>query len=68
MSDRDWILFLNDIKKSIDKILRFTKELSKTQFIHDDKTCDAVLRNLEIIGEAIKNIPDEIKKDNSFIQ
>ena len=37
-------------------------ELSLPDFIKDDKTVDAVIRNFEIIGEASKNVPDDIKK------
>lgn len=35
--------------------------------MEDDKTSSAVIRKLEIIGEAVKNIPDEIKKKNTEI-
>ena len=35
--------------------------MSFDQFVKDDKTYDAVLRNLEIIGEAVKNLPEEVR-------
>ena len=38
------------------------------EFIADKKTRDAVVRNLEVIGEAAKNIPDEIKQEYSEIE
>jgi uncharacterized protein with HEPN domain len=62
MSDREWKLFLKDIEKSINKILNYTKGLNRQEFFGDDKTFDAVMRNLEIIGEAVKHFPDEIRE------
>jgi len=37
------------------------------EFKSDEKTMDAVLRNLEVIGEVVKNLPDEIKENNPDI-
>lgn len=54
-------LYLQDIHQSCVKVLRFTVDLSFEQFKLDDRTYDAVLRNLEIIGEAAKNVPEEIR-------
>jgi uncharacterized protein with HEPN domain len=54
-------LYLEDIQQSCAKVLRFTAGLSYEQFKQDDLKYDAVLRNLEIIGEAAKNVPDEIR-------
>lgn len=58
---RDNRLFLDDILKSCDRILRYTKDMSFADFITNDKTYDAVLRNLEVIGEAVKNLPDDFR-------
>jgi uncharacterized protein with HEPN domain len=51
-------LFLNDMVRSCEKILRFTAGLQAEDFFADEKTYDAVLRNPEIIGEAAKHISD----------
>lgn len=59
---RDYKLFLHDILESIEKILEFTKDMSFEEFVEDDKTASAVVRKLEIIGEASKNIPNQIIK------
>ncbi|MCF7794339.1 MAG: DUF86 domain-containing protein [Candidatus Cloacimonetes bacterium] len=59
---RDYKLFVEDILNSIDKIQNYMNELSLDQFIIDDKTVDAVVRNFEIIGEATKSIPAEIRE------
>jgi uncharacterized protein with HEPN domain len=40
----------------------YIKGLSKYTFTSDTKTTDAVVRNIEIIGEAVKNLPDSLKK------
>lgn len=61
MSKRNITLYLDDITTSIDKIETYTKGLSYDSFSNDPKTVDAVVRNLEIIGEAAKNIPKEIR-------
>jgi len=58
---RDWILYLDDILESSKKILRYVEGLTIDQFKADEKTYDAVVRNLEIIGEAAKNIPDSAR-------
>jgi len=58
---RDWKLFLEDILEGIDRITRYVSRFSFEKFAEDEKTIDAVIRNLEVIGEASKNIPDEIR-------
>ena len=55
-------LFLDDILESISKIKAYTQSMGYSEFIRDEKTKDAVLRNHEIMGEATKNIPDEVKE------
>ncbi len=59
MSNRRPKLFIDDIKSAIDKVELYIQGLTFTQFENDSKTVDAVIRNLEIIGEAVKNLPDE---------
>lgn len=61
-------LYLEDIQQSCAKVLRYTAGLSFEQFKQDDRTYDAVLRNLEIIGEAAKNVPDEFRQRFSFVE
>ncbi|MCS7164082.1 MAG: DUF86 domain-containing protein [Thermodesulfovibrio sp.] len=68
MSKRNWKLFINDIFESIQKIEKYTDNLSYDEFIIDEKTKDAVVRNLEIIGEAARQIPDNIKTAISEIE
>lgn len=52
MSERSVGLLLEDINDAIEKIGRYIEGLTKSDFLDDEKTGDAVVRNLEIIGEA----------------
>ena len=52
---------LNDILNEINKISKFIGKKSYAKFVTDEKTIYAVTRSLEIIGEATKNIPVDIK-------
>ncbi|MDR3627361.1 MAG: DUF86 domain-containing protein [Ignavibacteriaceae bacterium] len=62
MSKRDWKLLFEDILESIGKIESYTKEITFVDFSTNPLIIDAVVRNIEIIGEASKNIPVEIYK------
>ena len=59
MSKREWKLF---VEESIELVESYVANINFDDFKNDRKTIDAVVRNLEIIGEAARNIPDEIKK------
>ncbi|WP_373478372.1 DUF86 domain-containing protein [Geminocystis sp.] len=54
-------LYLEDINNSINKINKYIKNLNQIEFLENDLIYDAVIRNLQIIGEATKNIPDTIR-------
>ncbi|MFW6065106.1 MAG: DUF86 domain-containing protein [Candidatus Natronoplasma sp.] len=54
---------MEDISDSIRKIKVFTRNMTFEEFTADEKTRDVVLRNLEVIGEAVKNLLDEIVWD-----
>lgn len=58
---REYRDYINDIIDAIRKIIEFTKELTLEDFKKDDKTTFAVIRALEIIGEAVKKIPIAVK-------
>lgn len=62
MSKRDARLLLQDMLESLEKIERYTAGLTFERFAQDDRTVDAVVRNLEVIGEAARQIPSEVRE------
>lgn len=60
MSKRGSRVYLQDMLEAIQRILTYVDGLDYEAFRYDFKTQDAVLRNLEVFGEAAKRIPDEI--------
>lgn len=62
MSKREPQLLLQDIVDSIEKIRIYTNGMDIREFLQDDKTIDAVIRNFEIIGEAANRIPEEVRE------
>ena len=54
--------YIEDIINAMEKSTNFIKDLSYKKFIQDDKTVFAVVRALEIIGEAVKSIPNNLRK------
>lgn len=60
-NERDIIQFLQDILEAMNDIEEFIKGMEFNEFSVDKKTRFAVLKALENIGEAIKNLPDDLK-------
>jgi uncharacterized protein with HEPN domain len=58
---RDWRLYWRDIIDCCRKIDRYRAGMDRAAFEADDRTFDAVLRNLEVIGEAVKRLPPEAR-------
>jgi uncharacterized protein with HEPN domain len=54
-------LYLDDIVEACDKVGRYTLGLTFEQFRNTEIVVDAVTRNLELIGEASKSVPDELR-------
>ena len=63
---RDYRLYLCDILKSIAKIERFVDGYNFETFKADDKTVSACVREIEVIGEAAKQIPNEITSGSEY--
>lgn len=68
MSERDPLLLLDDVVTSIGKIKRYTEGRNLADFKADDRTVDAVVRNPEIIGEAVRQMPSAFKETQSKIE
>jgi len=60
---RDPAVFLDDIVEACKWIATYTDGMTAVEFARDRKTLDAVVRNLEIIGEAVKKIPPDIRAE-----
>ena len=61
MTERDIKLYLKDILEAIEAIKKFVKDMNFEQFKNNDLVSSAVIRKFEIIGEATRNIPKEIR-------
>lgn len=61
-------LYLEDILNSIRKIQNYTNQMTKAELSKDERTFDAVVYNLQIIGEATKNIPQNIRDQHSQME
>ena len=64
---QEYFDYLNDILKSMNLTQEFVTDFTFQAFIDDEKTQYAVIRCLEIIGEATKRLPDKIRDDNPTI-
>jgi len=59
---RSWRLFLEDIVEASNRILRYSEGKDLSSFCADEMAYDAVLRNLQIIGEATKAVPADVRQ------
>ena len=64
---KDAEVYLNDILESIKRIEKYTKKISQSKFNKNMQIQDAVLRRLEIIGEAVKNISEDFRENHPEI-
>jgi len=62
VSHRNWKFRIEDIISSLDLISEYTSGIDYATWSSDRKTIDAVIRNIEIIGEAAGHVPDDIQE------
>ncbi len=62
MSKREWGFYLTDMIGFAERALKYTEGLSQAEFVQSAITYDATLRNIELIGEAATNIPDDVRQ------
>ena len=67
MPPRDWRLRIKDIEQSIDRIASYIKDFDFGEFSGDQKTVDAVIHNIQIIGEAAIALPDAVASRYSAV-
>jgi uncharacterized protein with HEPN domain len=65
---REYRLYLSDIVEAQTRIQEYTKEMTYEEFAQSKITIDAVIRNLEVIGEAAGKLPPEIRKKSPDIE
>jgi len=58
---KDYRILIIHILECIDKVEEYTKDITKEKFFASPQIQDAVMRRIEIIGEAVKNVPQEVK-------
>jgi len=68
MIKKEPLVFINHINDEIDKILESVKGITKEKFIENSLLRDASVRRIEIIGEAVKNIPVSFRKKHPSIE
>jgi len=67
MSNRTPEALLTDIKEAIIRIQQYVGDTTYADFLKDTKTQDAVVRNIEIIGEAVKKLPENLTQASPSI-
>lgn len=68
MTEKNSLIFIEHILENISKIEVFSKSLSKSALTNSDEKQYAIVRAIEVIGEAVKNLPEEFRKKYSQIQ
>ena len=62
MPHRDWTIRLEDMIEAAEKVIRYTQQISSLrEFCSNEFVVDAVIHNVQIIGEAARHIPDEVQ-------
>ena len=61
MPPRDWRIRIEDIVEAASAIAGYVQGFSYEEFAEDRKTVDAVVRNLEVIGEAARHVPEDVR-------
>jgi len=64
---REWSPFLKDMQQLCAKVMRYTDGLSQDQFFSNELIFDAVLRNIELLGEAAKQIPIKVQQRHPVV-
>lgn len=65
---RDYSLFIDDILGAIEKIERYASMETFQEFSRNEMAIDAVIRNFEVIGEAARSIPEEVRKKYPHVE
>lgn len=63
----DALDYVDDICEAIEKIEQYTDGMNYEEFVGNERTVDAVLRNFEVLGEAAKNVPERTRREHSDV-
>lgn len=64
---KDWRVRVEDMLEAIERVTSYVDGMTRAQFVADPRTQDAVLRNLEVLGEASKRVPFHIQRRHGEI-
>ena len=67
MSEREWRFYVDDMIGFVEKVIVYTDGLDQNQFVESSLKYDAIVRNLELLGEAATHIPENIRHSNPGI-
>lgn len=65
---RDWRLYIEDMLQFAEKAIAYTEGLDQAAFVADERTYDATLRNIELIGEAATHVPDQARRAHPEVE
>ena len=67
MSEREWRFYLDDMLRFAKKVRTYSAGIDQAMFEQDELKYDAILRNLELIGEAATHVPGEVREQHAII-
>ena len=67
MSEREWRFYIDDMLRFAEKVRKYSEGIDRTTFEQDELKYDAILRNLELIGEAATHLPAEVREQHEDI-
>ena len=67
MSEREWRFYLDDMLRFAEKVRTYSADIDRDTFEKDELTYDAILRNLELIGEAATHVPAAVREQHTGV-
>jgi len=64
MSEREWRFYLDDMHEFAEKVVAYSEDMNQADFESNNLNFDAIVRNIELIGEAATHIPEQIRTAN----
>ena len=60
--NRDWLIYIHHMIEYGERVLSYTEGMNQDDFVQNGLTYDAVLRNLEIMGQSARNVPEQVRQ------